>query len=202
MVNFTVFRGIREVPFRMALPLMFLCLGSIFSGYLFKDVLSDPVFLKGIFFREGSFLKTVTAPDLEYIPIFARLIPTMFSLLGLLVGFLVCRKKTELVSFHQKINTSLFFRVHRRIYGFLSNKWYFDALYNHYFSLPFLRLSCWYFTYIDQNFLKFFGPVGMTRAVFLFSSFLVRRNQSGLINHYAFFMVYALLFFLFTLWLG
>jgi NADH:ubiquinone oxidoreductase subunit 5 (subunit L)/multisubunit Na+/H+ antiporter MnhA subunit len=38
VTNLHVLRNVHELPLGMAVPLMFLCLGSIFSGYFFKDL--------------------------------------------------------------------------------------------------------------------------------------------------------------------
>lgn len=42
VINSTVLKNIHDVPLGMAVPLMVLCFGSIFSGYFFKDIFVGP----------------------------------------------------------------------------------------------------------------------------------------------------------------
>jgi NADH:ubiquinone oxidoreductase subunit 5 (subunit L)/multisubunit Na+/H+ antiporter MnhA subunit len=134
------------------------------------------------------------------------LLPTFFSLAGIASAFLICSTKRRpgqgLLFFNKKGFQAFLFRRYRKGYKFLSNKWNFDLLYNHYIVLPFLRKSYKYFFRIDQDLLKVFGPVGAVSVIYRVSKRLVKKQQSGLINNYAFCMSYILLVFLFLSWLG
>jgi NADH-ubiquinone oxidoreductase chain 5 len=68
IINATVLRGIHGLPLGMALPMAVLGCGSIFSGYLFKDVfvgMGTGFFKHTILVREGH---TILA-DAEFLPV-------------------------------------------------------------------------------------------------------------------------------------
>jgi NADH:ubiquinone oxidoreductase subunit 5 (subunit L)/multisubunit Na+/H+ antiporter MnhA subunit len=204
VTNLTVLKNIHELPLGMAVPLMFLCFGSIFSGYFFKDIFVGP---GTDFFKHTILVRGLnsTLDNIEFLPVWVKLIPTFFSLFGLVAALVLCskRRRQGLTFFSESGWGGYFFRKFRQSFRFLSNKWYFDSIYNHYFALPFLGFAyrvC--FKFIDQYFLKLFGPVGVIFVVSGVSRRLVKRHQTGLINDYAFFMCYFLLVFLFIIWLG
>jgi NADH:ubiquinone oxidoreductase subunit 5 (subunit L)/multisubunit Na+/H+ antiporter MnhA subunit len=201
ITNLSVLRNVHEMPIGMAVPLMVLCLGSIFSGYFFKDLF---VGLGTDFFKHTILVRGSNSvlSNAEFIPVWVKWIPTGFSLFGLAVALVFCSRKrtgSSLIRYSENTLRGFFFKKFRRGFGFLSNKWNFDSTYNHYFVLPFLKTSYRFcFLFIDQYFLKFFGPVGSSLAVYRLSRLLIKRQQSGLINDYAFYMCYFLLGFLFV----
>jgi NADH-ubiquinone oxidoreductase chain 5 len=142
VINRTVLKRVVEVPFGMAVPLMLLCLGSIFSGYFFKDIF---VGVGTDFFKQGIFVKNTHAALLgpEFLPLWVKLIPTVFSLLGLFLALICCSQQASrgLDFFKEQTNRGFVVRCRRSIFNFLSNKWYFDLLFNHYLALPFVKAS-------------------------------------------------------------
>jgi NADH-ubiquinone oxidoreductase chain 5 len=189
----------------MALPLTLLCLGSVFSGYFLKDIF---VGMGTGFFKHAIHVRAtnVILIDVEFIPIWVKLTPTVFSLCGLAFALALCSSRPRvpygLVSFNEKTTQGSFLRGFRNIFGFLGNKWNFDLIYNYYVSLPFFKSSYWFcFIFIDQYFLKFFGPVGVSLAVYRLGKPILGQPL-GLINNYAFCMAYMLLIFLLFVWLG
>jgi NADH:ubiquinone oxidoreductase subunit 5 (subunit L)/multisubunit Na+/H+ antiporter MnhA subunit len=205
--NQTILRNIHDMPLGMAIPLMFLCFGSIFSGYFFKDIF---VGMGTDFFKHTVVVRGVnsTLVNAEFIPVWAKLIPTIFSLSGLVVALILCNKQVfraqqGLIRFNEKSFRGAVFRKHRYTFNFLSNKWYFDPTYNYYIALPFLKFAYWFcFIFLDQHFLKFFGPVGLSSVVYRASKLIIEKQQSGLITNYAFCMCYILLGVFFVIWLG
>lgn len=128
----------------------------------------------------------------------------MFSLLGLVAALFICGGFTgglsSIVDFKERSLRGHLFRLVRKVYWFLANKWNFDLLYNYYFSIPFLGFcynSC--FVFLDQNFLKNFGPIGISRVIYNLSKTLLS-PQRGLVYNYAFCICYFLLFFFFVTW--
>jgi proton-translocating NADH-quinone oxidoreductase chain L len=203
VTNRHVLRNVHELPLGMAVPLMFLCLGSIFSGYFFKDIF---VGVGTDFFKHTILVRDLNSnlSNAEFIPVWVKWTPTAFSLFGVLVALVFCSYKPTvgrgLVRFSHSTLRAYCFKKFRRGFRFLSNKWNFDSTYNHYFVLPFLRTSyAFCFIFIDQYFLKFFGPVGISLIIYRLSRSLIERHQSGLINDYAFYMCYFLLGFLFVI---
>jgi proton-translocating NADH-quinone oxidoreductase chain L len=197
IVNIFVLKGIHEIPPGMAVPLIVLCLGSIFSGYFFKDFLGS-----GSDFLKQGLVVTELPPGVaaELVPTWVKLTPTIFSLIGVGCALFFCSvKRKRLFLFRENGFSGTVFRTTRYMFRFLINRWNFDSIYNYYVALPFLRVAYWFcFIFIDQYFLKFFGPVGISVIVYRLSQGSV--EDSGLINNYAAAMCYGLLVALFFFW--
>ena len=89
IINTTHLKNVHEVPLGMAIPLAILCVGSIFSGFFFKDIF---VGMGTDFFKQAVFVKdsNATLVNAEFIPASIKLIPTFFSLFGLGLALAVC----------------------------------------------------------------------------------------------------------------
>jgi NADH-ubiquinone oxidoreductase chain 5 len=77
-----------ESPANMSIPLVILAFGSIFVGYLFKDMIigpGTPFFGSAIFVLPSH----VNIFEAEFLAPSIKLIPVIFSLSGALCGFLV-----------------------------------------------------------------------------------------------------------------
>jgi NADH-ubiquinone oxidoreductase chain 5 len=70
----------------MAIPLICLAFGSIFIGYLTRDMI---IGLGTNFFEHSIFVlpKNLSIIDSEFIPTYIKLIPLFFSVLGAVVSF-------------------------------------------------------------------------------------------------------------------
>jgi NADH:ubiquinone oxidoreductase subunit 5 (subunit L)/multisubunit Na+/H+ antiporter MnhA subunit len=103
----------------MAAPLMVLCLGSIFSGYFLKGFFVE----LGVTFFKQSLTVNEMGPAAELIPLWAKLIPTIFSLFGVFFALFFCRlKRKRLFFFEEKGFRGVVFRVSRYIFRFLVNR--------------------------------------------------------------------------------
>ena len=74
-----------ESPLAMTIPLFILSFGSIFSGYLMKDLfigLGSDFFIDSIFVLSSNLIII----DSEFIPFYIKLIPTILSLFGMFSG--------------------------------------------------------------------------------------------------------------------
>jgi NADH-ubiquinone oxidoreductase chain 5 len=96
----------------MAIPLIVLGFGSIFSGYILKDLMvgvGTPFFAESIYIdpRNSSLV------DAEFLPVGVKLIPTAYSLFGLWLGVFIHKYKG--------INLEVLF-FNGRLFNFLSNK--------------------------------------------------------------------------------
>jgi NADH-ubiquinone oxidoreductase chain 5 len=71
----------------MGFPLIFLAFGSIFIGYLFKDLMIGPgsIFLSTIIILNPKFLNV---NDAEFLFVFIKLIPLIVTIFGLV--FFIC----------------------------------------------------------------------------------------------------------------
>jgi len=77
-----------DAPLLMALPLGILCVGSIFVGYLFKDAcigMGTHFWGNAIFIHPNNY----SYIDSEFIPTSIKLVPTIFSIFGALLAFVL-----------------------------------------------------------------------------------------------------------------
>jgi NADH-ubiquinone oxidoreductase chain 5 len=130
--------------------------------------------------------------DIEFISTFYKILPLIFTLLGIFVAIYLYAFN---LNFYMKIKKKKFFNF---IYNFLSKKWYFDRLYNEFVSKNFLFYS-YYFSYkdIDRGVLEIFGPFNLTKTLEKTNNF-IKIYQSGNIFHYLFFFLVVLLLTIFT----
>lgn len=188
----SLLQGQEELSANMSIPLFILGLGSIFVGWLFKDMIigpGTPFFGNAIFVLPNNaniFEAEFLAPSIKFIPV-------IFSLVGAGLGICIYH-----FSIHTKINSPFI----RNIYTFLNSKWFFDYVYNSYIVKP---LFIWghnvSYKILDRGLIEYFGPTGITKLIKNTSS-SISFVQSGYIYHYAFtiiiFVTIFLSFFLFS----
>jgi len=103
--------------------LSFLAMGSLFSGYCCKDLF---IGLGTDFFKQSLVLAPVNVyTAAEFLPLWLKLLPTVLSLS--VVWILV-----------KDADDWLDLRLYN-VFHFLSNKWYFNTLQNHFVGMPTLR---------------------------------------------------------------
>ena len=103
----------------MALPLGILALGSIFIGYLTKDMF---IGLGSHFWNNAIYIhpQNIQMIDAEFLPTIFKLLPVIFSMLGLSLAFVLYHFNFKFF-YELKISKfGLFF------YNFLNKKWFFD----------------------------------------------------------------------------
>lgn len=183
------YRHIHEPSRLMRYPLYCLALGSIFLGYVSKDMiigLGTNFWQNSLFFA----LENSIFIDAEFLPVYVKLIPVIFSLSGAVFSLLLYLYGQNLIFTLKKSNFG------QNLYTFLNQKWYFDQTYYFFIIRPILNFGYKIsFKEIDRGFIELFGPLGFVR---LFNSFSKNLNnlQSGYIFHYVFIMVIGLFFFL------
>ena len=176
-----------DAPFAMGFPLFVLSLGSIFIGYLTKDMIIGvgTSFWGNALFTHPDHLTLLEA---EFIPHHIKLVPVIFSLSGAISAFFL----------YKNHNRWLYeIKVHpfgRKLYTFLNRKWFFDKVYNEYVTQEMLHFG-YHTSYklIDRGVFEFLGPLGMSRMVSKRGNELVSL-QTGFLYHYAFVMLLALTF--------
>jgi len=171
-----------DAPFRMAFPLALLAFGSIFIGYLCKDMFMG---LGTNFWGNAIFINpnNVNLIDAEFLPTIIKTLPVIFSISGLILAVLVYQ--FNLYSFYLfKIS-----RVGNFLYNFFNRKWFFDKVYNEYIIQNILIVS-YVKTYklIDRGIIEMFGPFGISNNINLFSINLAKQ-QTGFIYNYALVML-------------
>jgi len=116
------------------------------------------------------------------------------------VAFFVSISAATLSFFLYKDLASILFAIYKtnlghNFYIFVNRKWLFDKLQNELISVSLLRFG-YSTTYkvIDKGFIELFGPSGLSKLVVQISRNL-SNLQSGLLNHYAFFIFIGAIFF-------
>nr|YP_009446429.1 NADH dehydrogenase subunit 5 [Ancoracysta twista]ATY40917.1 NADH dehydrogenase subunit 5 [Ancoracysta twista] len=178
----SLIEGAHDAPIIMAIPLMILAVGSIFVGYVTKDLM---IGLGTTFWSHSLFVLPVnmTSVESEFLDASIKCIPLFFSGMGATVAFILCYANRRL-NFRLTSNP-----VGRGIYTFLNKRWLVDAVYNVYGAAPLMRFGySTSFRLLDTGFIQMFGPRGLSTLLLELSS-LASRFQSGYVYHYAFIMV-------------
>jgi proton-translocating NADH-quinone oxidoreductase chain L len=180
---------VHEAPFPMAFPLVVLSFGSIFIGYLTRDMfigLGTEFWGNALF----SLPQHISMIDAEFIPTTVKLIPLFFTLFGAVSAFFIMSS-----SMYQRIGYDLKrTKLGYQIYTFLSRKWHWDQVYNDY-----LVKNAFHFGYetsfklLDKGIIETLGPFGLS-TLFIGISRKVSQFQTGYIYHYVFIMLLSATF--------
>jgi NADH-quinone oxidoreductase subunit L len=169
-----------ESSWVVTVPLAFLALGSLLTGYAFKDLFIGHEV--GAFFRDS--LKFAESnhilEDMHHIPTWAAALPTVMMVIGFLVAWHFYIRKPEL--------PAELARQHEPLYKFLLNKWYFDELYDIILVRPTLWLGRVLWKFGDGWVIDGLGPDGISARV-LDVTRNVMKLQTGYLYHYAFAML-------------
>jgi NADH-quinone oxidoreductase subunit L len=169
-----------ESPISMLIPLVVLSIGALFAGFVFRsDFIGEagPEFWKNALYlgRDNHILT-----EMEEIPHWAALMPTILMGFGFLVAFIFYILAPK---FPARLAAGA-----RPVYEFLLNKWYFDELYDFLFVRPTFRLGRLFWKEGDGAIIDRFGPDGVAARVVDVTGRVVRL-QTGYIYHYAFAML-------------
>jgi len=170
-----------------------LSLGSIFWGYLSKDIVvgvGSSSF--GSSFFNNNFDYNLC--DAEFLPAALKNIPFIFTLLGIILSTILinCFGVSKWAIFDLKMT-----KIYRTIYTFLTQKWHFDQITSELVTIKFMNFGYNItFQAIDKGLIEFFGPSGIS-----FSIQALTKNsakfQTGIVTNYALFVVFLILFVLF-----
>jgi proton-translocating NADH-quinone oxidoreductase chain L len=169
----------------MTLPLAFLCLLSIFSGFIFKDLFigfgtdywSNTIFNLSL---------NTSVAESEFLPSYLKLIPLIFSISGMFMAALIYSKW-----FYNFFINNIF--VSNFVY-FLNKKWYFDTIYNKFVSNKFYEFSRLnMFKQLDRGFVETFGSYGFGKLSAILFSNTINNFQSGYLFNYVQLLVLGLL---------
>jgi NADH:ubiquinone oxidoreductase subunit 5 (subunit L)/multisubunit Na+/H+ antiporter MnhA subunit len=185
-----IMQNAHELPIIMGIPLFILSIGSIFTGYLSKDMFvgfGSTFFIDSIFVLPSNSTSFIYS---EFIPNDIKLQPTMYSIFGIFVAYNVCLSGEFVLMLRFR------FPIFNSVYKFLVLKWYFDFIYNSLIGKSVLKIAySIIFKVIDKGFLEQFGPKGIVSLIFRIS-FFTKSLQSGIIYHYSCLII---IFFIFIL---
>jgi NADH-ubiquinone oxidoreductase chain 5 len=181
--------GAHESSTIMLIPLWILGFGSIFVGFLFKDLFLG----LGVDTWNSSLFQLVTHVSFfesEFLSYKIKLIPFIFSIMGSISAIAVYH-----IFEKNLISLNIYKKVYY-IYSFFVKKWYFDNIYNAYIVNNILNFGYHIsFKSIDRGVLELFGPLGIVRTLSVLTK-KISNFQSGLIYHYVFMMILGATFFI------
>ena len=133
----------------------------------------------------------------EFIPTSIKLIPTILSFSGAGLALILNH------FYAKKLYSFTISNFGLTLYTFFNKKWYFDKLYNEYLNKQILLFGYFVtFKGIDKGIVEMFGPYGII-TTFTGLSKGASKLQTGFIYHYAFIMIFGIIFFLtFSLFWG
>nr|YP_010736404.1 NADH dehydrogenase subunit 5 [Zygnema circumcarinatum]QKQ14733.1 NADH dehydrogenase subunit 5 [Zygnema circumcarinatum]WEL36377.1 NADH dehydrogenase subunit 5 [Zygnema circumcarinatum] len=179
-----------DAPLLIAIPLIMLAFGSIFVGYLAKDMM---IGLGSTFWANSLFIlpQNELLCESEFAtPISIKLIPLMFSALGAFVAY-----QATFVAMRTMfaLKTSYYGKL---IYSMLNKRWLFDKVYNSFVIAPIL----WFgyevsFKTLDKGVFEILGPFGIG-STFRKLAAQMSAIQSGFVYHYALVMLIGLTVFI------
>ena len=184
------FMGAHEPSFNITFPLLLLAFGSIFVGYLGKEVM----------------LSNVIAPIVSNS---VKVVPLILSMLGALLGFVVYDRfmgnfkiwylpiNYKKIIFQNGKNERPLMKVYHMVYTFFNSAWQFNYIINHFFVN-----NIWKFGHliayriIDRGILEIIGPKGISRILIKLTQ-NISNFQSGMVFNYALIMIVFTTLFLF-----
>ena len=196
-------QNVHELPQNMGFSLFILAIGSIFSGFFLKDAFMG---LGSTFWGNSIFMlsKNSLNLDCEFIPMFFKNLPLIFSIFGILLA-LSLNKYFFIFKLNNNINclnaetskfkpfyNNIFFHSIIKIIWFLNNKWYFDYIYNYYVGFFILRHGYeTFYKLIDKGLIEICGPQGLSTLSYKIALNLSKK-QSGYIYHSACLLILSL----------
>lgn len=181
----TTVKAAHDAPFILALPLFILAVGSIFVGYLAKDMM---IGIGTSFWNNAIFVlpQNNVLLESEFIPQSVKFLPLIATFSGAVVAYFFA-VYSPITSF--KLKEIPFFR---KLYSFLNKRWYFDKVYNDYISQTTMNFGYNVsFKALDKGFFEICGPTGIAQTFPAMAQYW-SRLQSGLIYHYAVVMLLGL----------
>nr|AMR57130.1 NADH dehydrogenase subunit 5 [Gracilaria salicornia] len=176
-----------EPSILMLIPLILLGIGSIFIGYIGKDLF---IGLGTDFWKSSIFSLPSSAYfiEAEWLYIQLKWLPFILSTLGIVLATLINITKTHIY---------LYNTLYRNICFLVNKKWYWDVFYNRFFVYPLLNFGYLVtFKNLDRGFIELAGPYGFSKVIPIWSR-LFSQLQTGQLSHYLFFIVLGIcLFFL------
>ena len=187
-----IINNAHESSLILLIPLYILCFGSIFIGYFFKELFlgMNVDTWNNTFFVLPWHFNNINS---EFLPFYIKLIPVIFSITGGLTSYFLY------AIFYKIFNNNEFYNKNYHFYKFLSNKWYFDKIYNQFIVKNLLNFSYYTsFKTIDRGVIEILGPFGITLIIKKLSNFF-SKLQTGLIYHYIFLIILGVTFILFLM---
>tara|TARA_B100000963_G_scaffold355796_1_gene374717 strand:+ start:9277 stop:11184 length:1908 start_codon:yes stop_codon:yes gene_type:complete len=168
-----------ESPIVMLIPLFFLGIGAVFSGYFFKDIFIGNNSIE--FWQTSIFFLDEIKHD--SIPLWFLILTPILVLISIPISFYFYVSNPKVLEDFKNTNLPL--------YNFLLNKWYIDELYEKLFVIPAKKIGSFFWKRGDVGTIDRFGPDGISKLIKIISN-KAGRLQTGFIYDYAFVMLLGL----------
>nr|YP_009310490.1 NADH dehydrogenase subunit 5 [Pyramimonas parkeae]AOT98925.1 NADH dehydrogenase subunit 5 [Pyramimonas parkeae] len=191
----TSIRGVHDAPFLLGAPLIPLALGSLFLGFLGKDMM---IGAGSTFWGNALFIlpQNSLSIESEWIPQNVKLLPLILTIGGAITAYFI-----NLVW----IESAFRIKTHwlgREIYLFLNKRWLFDKVYNEFIAKVFMQFGYHIsFKSLDKGAFEVVGPYGIIQTVPILLK-EISRFQSGFLYHYALIMLIGITFLIGLIGLG
>ena len=167
---------IKESGLSITVPLGILILGSIFSGFLFKDLLIGKINQE----FWGSSILILSDFDHSLIPLWILYITPFLVISAIPLSYYLFLKNPKYLD--------QIILKNEKIYKFLLNKWYFDEFYDVFFVKPVKKLGSFFWKSGDQKTIDRYGPDGISQLIKNIS-YKASKFQTGYLFDYAFVML-------------
>jgi len=183
-----IMEGAHDAPLPMALPLIILSIGSIFIGWLTKDMfigVGTPFWNNALFTHPDRLFMV----DAEFLPSWIKLAPVVLSIISGGLAIYMFTYGNENMNWW---GTS----TKRMLFTFLNRKWLFDKVYNENISQTALNVG-YFNTYkdLDRGVFEILGPHGLSNMLWRRTQ-IVTSMQTGHIYHYGVVMLTGVLMML------
>ena len=169
--------NVHESSFKINFSLIMLVFPSIFAGFFLKDMF---IGMGSDFWGNSIYIlpQNMKKIDSEFIPLNFKLLPVCLSMLGVLSSFVF-------YTFFSRFLLNLKFSIiGKKIYNFFNKKWFFDKIYNEFFT-QFLMKFGYRVSYkiLDRGIIEILGPLGLS-IIIQKKSKILYNLQTGFIYHY------------------
>jgi len=181
-----------EANNKVIIPLFLLALFSIFFGFIFSDLF---VGMASDFFSNALFIKpnNISLIEAEFsLPLFIKLLPALLSLFGAsLAIFLYHKSPTFIIELTDNL-------IGQKLYTFFNGKYFFDIIYNNYFSNKGLDLGYKISKVLDRGIIEMVGPYGLSHTL-TNTGKNISKLDTGVITTYSIYITLSLLTLIFLI---
>ncbi len=171
---------LHESSFVMIVPLLILSIGSIFSGFFFKELFIGYSSSNDFWQNSIKFLNPLST---DHPPLWVIYSTPILVVISIPISYYLFVKNKNI--------TKWLVQENKPLYNFLLNKWYFDELYEYLFINPCKKIGSFFWKNVDLKTIDRLGPDGISLLIKKFSNNAVK-FQSGYIYKYAYIMLLGL----------
>lgn len=200
--------NVHEAKGVVIIALLILSIFSIFFGYIFSDLfigIGNNSFGSSLFIHPNH----INLIEAEFsIPLLFKIMPALFSLLGSSLAIILYQNKPEFIinlteAYASNTNADSYNRwprsgAGRKLYTFFNGKYFFDIIYNYYFTRKSLQFGFYVTNLLERGIIEFIGPYGLSNVLFL-TGRNISKLDTGIVTSYALYIVLGLISLIFLI---